>query len=66
MTVADIEERLELIRHYSSFDADTAHFREDDLWEDVLTAIAEGAANAQELARKALESRSIPFERWFS
>ena len=45
-------------------DAESAHGAEDDLHEAVLQAIADGADNAAELAREALETRKIEFPRW--
>ena len=47
-------------------DPENAHGREDNLWLMVLSAIAQGAPNAAELATAALETRKIEFPRWFS
>ena len=47
-------------------DDEIAHRLEKELWEKVLIQIALGIDNPEELAAKALESRSIEFSRWFS
>jgi hypothetical protein len=52
--------RIEAIRH----DDEVAHSMEDDLYADVLRAIANGAENAAELAREALRTGDIDFARW--
>ncbi len=43
-----------------------AHISEDELHEDVLRAIANGAPNAAELAREALETSDAEFYRWYA
>jgi hypothetical protein len=45
-------------------DHEGCHAMEDDIWRDVLRAIADGAPNPAELARAALETNGIEFERW--
>lgn len=63
MTVEDIQERVAAIaaeRH----DDEAAHGDEDQLHQDVLAAIANGAENAPELAKAALETVTISFARW--
>jgi len=56
-----VENIRELVR-----DNEKAHSLEDDLWEEVLNAIACGASNPQELAREALKTQEIEFNRWTS
>jgi hypothetical protein len=63
VTVKDIAARLEEIRAIAT-DDEMAHSAEDDLWRDVLTAIAAGSPDAALLAAKALESWEIEFSRW--
>jgi hypothetical protein len=63
MTVEEVRERVECIRKISR-DAEQAHSMEDELHAAVLVVIAQGAANAAELASIALESRKIGFARW--
>jgi hypothetical protein len=46
-------------------DGEVAHSKEDDLWRDVLRAIAEGTVvSGSECARVALLTQDIEFERW--
>ena len=65
MKVSDVEKRVEAIRNGSADDK-TAHADEDLLYYDVLKSIAFGAKNAQELARAALQTKKIGFERWYA
>lgn len=52
----------EIRRHLH--DDEVAHSMEDDLRRDALKAIAEGAENAEEIARIALSTDELDFERW--
>lgn len=63
MTLDDV---LELVQGVSDSqgDPEMAHSREDDMYRAVLTAIADGALNARELARAALETSTMAFPRW--
>jgi hypothetical protein len=63
VTVEDIEACLWRIEQDKG-DPEAAHTREDVLHSEVLRQIANGAENAQELARAALRSHSIDFPRW--
>jgi hypothetical protein len=65
LTVADIEARITAIRVFAvdSDDYDKAREIEDALWEDVLKAVADGAPNAADLARAALDSRLVRYPR---
>jgi len=46
-------------------DPEVAHAREDELWRDVLQAIADGKAwDARLCARRALQTAEISFPRW--
>lgn len=45
-------------------DPEQAHAMEDDLYIQVLRAIADGAENAAELAEAALQSQLLDFDRW--
>ena len=42
-----------------------AHALEDVLYQDVLYAIADGAANPKELAKEALKASKLKFSRWY-
>lgn len=63
MTVDDIRRELEEIEACSG-DDESAHSKEDGLWESVLCAIADGADDPRALAREALRSLDIKFDRW--
>jgi hypothetical protein len=65
MTVDDVVQRLIDISAKSG-DSEIAHHEEDILYFDVLRAIAGGATNAQELAKNALRTRLLTFERWYA
>ena len=65
MKVEDVTARVEEIENISG-DSEVAHSREDDLWRDVLQAIADGAPNARKLAREALRTEDISFARWYA
>lgn len=47
-------------------DDEAAHWLEAKLYESVLRAIADGADNAADLARCALQTKRIEFDRWCS
>lgn len=63
MEVTDVRQILTLIEANKS-DDENAHGAEDELHCKVLKEIADGAANAQELAAEALKSLDINFSRW--
>jgi hypothetical protein len=47
-------------------DSEAAHAAEDDLWQDVLEAIRDGAENPGELAAIALRTADMEFPRWYA
>lgn len=63
MSPEDVRNRVATINTLR-WDDETAHGEEDDLYEAVLRVIADGAANAPELAREALKTKTIRFARW--
>lgn len=65
MNIKAIEAKIESIKKARK-DLEHAHLLEDELWHDVLKAIADGADNPQELAAKCLETEAIKFERWYA
>ncbi len=65
MEVKDIRKKIAEIRDKST-DNESAHAAEDKLWQSVLSAIAKGHPRAKELARAALRSTKIEFDRWYS
>ncbi len=64
MTVKEVEERVYKIDQ-SIRDDEVAHGAEDELHQDVLQAIAEGAENASGLAAAALKTKDLNFARWY-
>lgn len=63
LTVEHVRQRLEEIKTFAG-DSEAAHGAEDKLHQDILRAIAEGAADGPELAKAGLETLGIDFERW--
>jgi hypothetical protein len=63
VTTEEVRHRVDEIWE-SVNDDEHAHGLEDDLWQDVLRAIAAGAPNAAELATEALKTTDIEFARW--
>ena len=47
-------------------DYEDMHIEEDDMYEDVLRAIAEGDPHSKLLAREGLKSKNVKFARWYS
>lgn len=66
MTVDEVRARVEDIRDAAMNlrDDEAAHLREDDLWRDVLRAVADGAADPAGLARAALATLDLEFGRY--
>lgn len=66
MTVEEIQARVAKIRkHVEDRNPEYSHPEEDDLYADVLAAIAAGAEDPAAIAAAALETKKIPnFERW--
>ena len=64
MTIAEIRFRVQTqIQVLAGRDGEKAHSAEDDLFRDVLKAIAKGSKNAQKLAEAALKSSELMFQR---
>lgn len=63
ITVQEVIEQVESISECAD-DAESAHGLEDALYKAVLTAVAEGAPNAAELAREALKTKELKFPRY--
>lgn len=65
MTIDYVLKYVEAIRrHAVALDDGRAHAREDDLYEAVLRAIANGDPNSQALAQAALKTKELKFSRW--
>lgn len=65
LTVSEVDERVGDVAAVSH-DSERAHNREDHMRRDVLRAIADGAPDPAALARAALATESIDFERWYA
>lgn len=66
MTPADVRRRVEIIRKLAvpGADYEALHGMEDDLYKDVLRAIAEGVLEPQAVAAAALRAEKIEFPRY--
>ena len=67
MTEAELRDRVEKLRANHA-DCETAHGEEDDIYKDVLHAIARGEAypDAATLASIALEVSDFGFDGWYA
>lgn len=65
MTVEEVADRVRRIAEMTG-DNEAAHVEEDQLLEDVLSAIADGADNPAELAKAALAAREVNYDRWYA
>lgn len=65
MTVDEIRRQVAEIRNAALVERDDekAHALEDDLYDEVLQAIARGEPNAKELAAEALQTQDLAFAR---
>lgn len=63
LTVAAVRARVEDIRA-SAGDDEAAHGMEDQLFESVLRAVADGHPQSVAMAKAALRSLELDFERW--
>ena len=66
LTPNDIKTRLDVIRQVA-YDPDAAHFYQDDLYVEVLNAIAlDNTTDPRECAALALHANDIDFPRWYA
>jgi hypothetical protein len=64
MTITEIRFRVQTkVQELAGRDDEKAHGAEDDLFRDVLKAIAKGSKKSRELAREALKSLEVRFTR---
>lgn len=63
MTISEVRFRIEQIQKLKGQDIEKAHGMEDDLFQDVLRAIAKGSKKARALAQEALKSLQIEMSR---
>ena len=65
LTPGDVKRMVENIDAVKD-DPEVAHSGEDALYQLVLCAIRDGAFDARGLAREALKTRTLKFERWYA
>lgn len=65
MKVGEVEDRVAKIASLQGQKDSEAHGLEDDLFLDVLKAIASGARNPRALAAAAIKSAELDIARWF-
>ena len=61
-----ISEKIKLIESIGDNDPEVSHSLEDNLYKEVLEAIANGAENPSELAKEVLKVSEINFARWYA
>ena len=61
ITVKEIEAQVEAIKPLATEDPEAGHGNEHSLWRAVLASIADGAPNADKLAKAALKTTEIKF-----
>ena len=66
MDIKYIAEKVKIIENIGDDDPETSHILEDELQEEVLQAIANGAENSSELAKEVLKTSEIDFPRWYA
>ena len=66
MTLEEVQAAVQRIRKFAEEkDGPGAHIHQDSLFENVLLAIAAGAANPKELAAAAVVVADLDFDRWY-
>ena len=67
LTLLDVEKRVgEIKNKVIERDYEYAHSMEDDLYVDVLKAIAAGTRNSKQMAEAALKTQELDFPRWYA
>lgn len=70
MDIKEVAKRVDAVVAIADveYDNEQAHCLEDQLWCDVLTAIAEGNATPSPalLAREAVRTAQLTFQRWYA
>ena len=61
-----ISEKIKVIESIGDSDPEVSHSLEDNLYKEVLEAIANGAENPSELAKEVLKVSEINFARWYA
>jgi len=65
MDLQTVVDRVKEVSDHSRND-EYAHELEDDLYKEVLSAIANGAENPSGLAREVLKTKDLAFSRWYA
>jgi hypothetical protein len=66
MNVSEVEARVAQVAAIGDDDPEQAHHLEDELWRDVLAAIADGAEHPAELAAAAMKVWDPERIRWYA
>ena len=66
ITVKEVKKIVNSLANGMNADYEDMHIEEDDMYEDVLRAIAEGDPHSKLLAREALKSKNAKFTRWYA
>ena len=61
-----ISEKIKVIESIGDSDPEASHSLGDNLYKEVLEAIANGAENPSELAKEVLKVSEINFARWYA
>ena len=66
ITVKEVKDIVNSFTDSQDGDYEEMHIEEDDMYEDVLRAIADGDPHSKLLAREALKSKNVKFARWYA
>lgn len=66
ITVKEVKDIVNSFTDSQNAEWEEMHIEEDEMYENVLRAIAEGDPHSKLLAREALKSKNIKFARWYS
>ena len=66
ITVKEVKDIVNSFTDSQNEDYEEMHIEEDDMYEDVLRAIADGDPHSKQLAREALKSKNVEFARWYA
>ncbi len=66
ITVKEVKDIVNSFTDSQNEDYEEMHIEEDDMYEDVLRAIADGDPHSKLLAREALKSKNVEFARWYA
>ena len=66
ITVKEVKDIVNSFTDSQNEDWEEMHIEEDDMYEDVLRAIADDDPHSKLLAREALKSKNVKFARWYA